>query len=358
MKIAFLGRWNATCGVSLHAELVGRKLCSMGYGVEVFAPRLISANKDWHHKKVKIRDEEWVHRIYDETTEIDYPYGGSIDDTILMHDYDFLVVELYGRLPILELVRKAEKLKKSSKLVGVVHSAYRRDVEAALKIPWDALVIFDRRYYDELLRGFDLSRVGRIEEIPYPFALIDGVSPVRPKFAEKGVLFFTYGRQPAIEYVDYIRALRELRGECDLTYFVLRSDQKLPVDESWIVQEVDRPTIAKVYEYLMGADVHLLPKGESRGVVISSTVCQCLYSGTPTIVPDTKYFEMIEVDENGIGPVVKYRLGDVKDLMEKIRLLVKVDSVREKVSRRAREYALEHSDEKVAKRFLKLFESL
>ena len=358
MKIAFLTRWNATCGVSLHAELLCRKLHSMGYDVQVFAPRLISASRDWHHRKVKVRDEEWVSRIYDETTEIDYPYGGSIDDALYEEDYDYLFVELYSKLPILELVRKAEKLWRKSRLIGVIHVGYRRDIKPILKISWNAIVIFDHRYYDGLLKGFDLTKVERIEEIPYPFAIIRDAASIRPEFAENGELFFTYGRQPVSEYIDYIRALRELRGEFDLTYFVLRSDQNLPVNKTWIVQEVDRPSLTKIYGYLLGADIHLLPKGDSRGVVVSSTVCQCLYSGTPTIVPDTRYFEMMPVDERGFGPVVKYKPGDLNDLMEKIRLLIRDESLREMVSTRAREHALKHSDEAVAKKVLNLINSL
>jgi len=342
----------------LHAELLCRKLSSMGYDVMVFAPRIKSASKDWHHRKIKVRDERWVKRIYDETTEVAYPIGGSIDSLILEADYDALIIELYGRLPIMEFAKLADRIREKSKLIGVIHVGYRRDIEPILKIKWDALAIFDKRYYDELLRGYDLSSIGRVEEIPYPFAIIENISPLRPSFAEGFTLFFTYGRQPELEYVDYLRALRKLKERYSFKYFVLRSGQKLPIEEPWLCQEIDRPRLSKIYRYLLGADIHLLPKGDTRAVVVSSTIYQCLYSGIPTIVPDTRYFETIPVDERGVGPVVKYRLGDVEDLLNKIELLMQDEALRKEVSENARKYALENSDEKIAKKFLELIGSL
>jgi len=118
----------------------------MGYDVMVFAPRIKSASKDWHHRKIKVRDERWVKRIYDETTEVAYPIGGSIDSSILEADYDALIVELYGRLPIMEFAKLADRIREKSKLIGVIHVGYRRDIEPILKIRWDALAIFAKRY--------------------------------------------------------------------------------------------------------------------------------------------------------------------------------------------------------------------
>jgi hypothetical protein len=38
MKIAMTSRWNIPCGVSLHAELVGRAWVEMGHDLQVLAP--------------------------------------------------------------------------------------------------------------------------------------------------------------------------------------------------------------------------------------------------------------------------------------------------------------------------------
>jgi len=239
----------------------------------------------------------------------------------------------------------------------VIHLAWRRDVPPILKLRWDALTIFDKRYYDELLKGYDLSGVGRIEEIPYPYAVVNGQNFRRPEEAEGRFLFFSYGRQPEIEYVDYLRTTRELCRKGDAAYYILRSDSRLKVNEPWIIQEVDRPSLRKLYERLRGADLHLLPKADTRGVVVSSTIAQSLYSGVPTIVPDVRYFETIpgSLDD---GPIVKYRLGDLDDLMEKLRTLMRDESRRERISENAKRYALERSDEIITKRFLELINSI
>ena len=356
MRIAFLSRWNATCGAGLHAELLCKGFLSMGFDVLVFAPSIESANADWHHRMIDVEDEEWVVRVYEETSELEYPAGGCLGAEVLEGDYDVLVVEIYNRLPVSKLTEIHEKIRRKAKLVGVLHLAWRRDIPPTLKIGWDAIVIFDKRYYNELLARYDLSNVGRVEEIPYPFAVVDA-PPTRIEEAGEKFLFFTYGRQPELEYLDYVRGLREVCSRDRAAYFVLRSDGRLPIDEPWIIQKVDRPSLKRIHGYLRGADLHLIPKSDTRGVVISSTLYQSLYSGTPTMVPDTRYFENVpSVEED--GPVMKYRLGDLEDFVRKVRRLMRDDSLRDGLSERARRYALEASDEVVAKRFLELFEAL
>ncbi len=43
MKIALMSRWNTSCGVSIHAELVGREWIRMSHNLIVFAPNNIRA---------------------------------------------------------------------------------------------------------------------------------------------------------------------------------------------------------------------------------------------------------------------------------------------------------------------------
>lgn len=38
MKIVMMTRWNIPCGVSLHAELIGREWVKMGHDLRVLAP--------------------------------------------------------------------------------------------------------------------------------------------------------------------------------------------------------------------------------------------------------------------------------------------------------------------------------
>ena len=105
-------------------------------------------------------------------------------------------------------------------------------------------------------------------------------------------------------------------------------------------------------------DIHLLPKNDTRAVVVSSTIAQTLYSGVPTIVPDTRHFELLPTDEEGYGVVVKYRIGYINDLIDKLTNLMDDEDLRKKISQKAREYALRNSDEVVAERFVKLLKSI
>lgn len=360
MKIAIMGRWNATCGISLHAELIGRRLNKMGHEVIVFAPSLESANRDWHHKPIDTRDEPWVYRVYNETEEYNYPYGGWIKvDALLEEDYDALIVEGYHRFPIMEFSKVASRIKRRATLILVVHVGYLRDLIPYMSIDWDAIVVFDKRYVKELIAPCKASVLSRTYIIPYPHAIVDDdIMPFRPAFAKDKILFITYGRQPLQEYYDYIHALRRISERYDIAYWIIRSDHELPLKDKWIVQWVMRPDIMTLYSFVMGSDIHLLPKSETGAVVVSSTVAQILYSGVPIIAPDTRYFETIPVDERGYGPIVKYRLGDVLDLEKKIVELIEDDELRKTVSENARRFARKYSDGNVARMFEKLIEAL
>ncbi|RLG90047.1 MAG: glycosyl transferase family 1 [Candidatus Hecatellales archaeon] len=359
MKIAIMSRWNATCGISLHAELLGRKLVEMGHEVIVYAPTLESASRDWHHKQVRSEDEAWVHRIFDETEECLYPFGGRIkEDEILREDYEVFVVESYVRFPVYEFKRISGRIRRKAPLIQINHLGCFGDATPFMEIDWDAIIVFDKRYIEEIFAHYGREVLSKVFEIPYPYAIIEKISPFRPKFAEGKFLFFSFGRQPVREYFNYIHALRRLRSRYDIAYWIVRSDGPLPHKERWLIQTFERPDARRLYSYLMGSDVHLLPKWNSWMVVTSSTLAQTLYSGTPTVVPDTRHFEMLEVDEMGIGVVVKYRLGDPWDLYRKMVMLIEDEDLRRRISRDAKKHALNNSDEVVAKKFLELVRRL
>ena len=353
-----MSRWNATCGVSLHAEIIGRKFKELGHDVIVYAPTLESANVNWHHRHIDVVDEPWVRRVFEETDEYLYPAGGSIrSEEILEDDYDVFIVESVNRFPVNEFKKIASKIREKAPLILVMHLGYIRDTDPLMEIDWDKIVVFDSRYIKEIFSVYGRGVEERIVEIPYPCPIIDA-EPIRPKSLEGEFIFFTFGRQPLIEYLDYVRALRRLSERYDFKYLIIRSDHELPFRDEWIVQECGRPEIEMVHRYLRGSDIHLLPKGHTRGVVVSSTLAQTIYSGTPTVVPDTRHFELIPVDEDGFGPVVKYRIGDTRDLERKLMTLIEDDDLRKRISEDAREYAKKYSDDFVAGEFLKLIRSL
>ena len=359
MRLAIMGRWNATCGVSHHAEILGKELVKLGHKIVLFSPTLTSANKDWHHRHIDVVDEVWVHRVYEETDEYSYPLGGAIrSESILEENYDIFIVEAYNRFPINEFGEIIDEVKKKAPIVLVLHLGFIRDVEPLTDLKWDAITVFDKRFIKEVLKPLDKDIAKNTIIIPYPYAIINGVIAERPPFAEGKTLFITYGRQPPEEYIDYVRVLRKLQGKYDITYWVIRSDSKLPFKDRWIHQSLIRPDIMHLHKYVKGADIHLLPKGETKAVVISSTLNQMLYAGTPTVVPDTRYFEYIRVNDSGFGAVVKYRQGDTIDLSKKLIALIERDDLRSEVSEKAKKLALKYSDKVVAEKYIELFNKL
>ena len=71
MRIGVVTRWNATCGVAMHAWMIVKEFIEMGHEVTVFAPYVESANAWWHHRIIG-EDEGFVIRCYHETKDLLY----------------------------------------------------------------------------------------------------------------------------------------------------------------------------------------------------------------------------------------------------------------------------------------------
>lgn len=59
IKIGMMSPWNTNCGVSIHAELVGREWIKMGHDLTVFAP-----DESYWGKPLTHPDEPFVKRCY------------------------------------------------------------------------------------------------------------------------------------------------------------------------------------------------------------------------------------------------------------------------------------------------------
>ncbi|ADC65804.1 glycosyl transferase group 1 [Ferroglobus placidus DSM 10642] len=340
MHIAVLSRWNATCGVAMHAELIVPEFLKMGHDVTVFAPYVESASRWWHHKVVR-KDEDFVVRCYEEVSP--EGEGGKINfDEILKRSFDVLLVESYGSVPHLEVQKLAGELKKKGiKTFVVIHEGYKKDLRYSDFSNFEKLAVFDERYVNELLNSVrDKTTV-----IPYP---CHPLNPTKRKFAEDGLKFFSFGRQPINEYDPFFKALETLEKDYEFTYRVIRSNGELPYERKWLIQERKRlRDNREVYEELHKADIFMIPKGQTNGVVVSSTLYQCMGALIPTVVPNTRHFEMHEKE------VVKF--NDAKDLSEKIRRLIEDEKYRKSVVENAKKYVEENDSRKIAERFIKLF---
>jgi len=344
MRVGILSRWNATCGVSLHAELIGRELMKKGHDITVLAPHRRSADLWWHHKIIR-RDEDFVVRCYDERTP---DLKGRLEaGKILSEDFDIFLVESYERLPYKGVEVLLRKIKCPK--VAVIHEGKKEDIGYDLR-NFDAIVVFDERFRREVVPR---SVWKRTRIIPYP--CIPPVRRRRRAFAEDVLRFFSFGRQPVGEYEGFVRALEALSRRYDFEYLVFRSDHPLPYNERWLKQEVLRLDTDELYDLLLHSDIHLLPKGATKRVVVSSTFSQCVGALTPIVAPHTRHFENLPVI-NGSMPAVIYK--DHEELIKLIEKLVEDEYFRDGVIEAARIYAEENSVGRVTEEFLKLFESL
>ena len=152
MRIGLITRWNATCGVSLHAEILGREFINLGHDIIVFAPTIDSAGRDWHHRHLDVEDEPWVYRVY---AEVDNPLrepGYVNEDTIYKEDYDVLVIEGYYRLPVLKLRQIIKRIqRKGVPVIMVLHEYNWERTKPLLLLPTNRIVVFDQRFIDEIL---------------------------------------------------------------------------------------------------------------------------------------------------------------------------------------------------------------
>lgn len=83
MKIAMMTRWNASCGVSVHAEPLGRAWREMGHDLKIFA--LLESDSPQTNK-----DEPYVLRCFTFKEKKDFFFykGPFIEE-----DYDIFVVQ-------------------------------------------------------------------------------------------------------------------------------------------------------------------------------------------------------------------------------------------------------------------------
>ena len=348
MRIGIISRWNATCGVSLHAELLGRELLRRGHRISVFASLTESANRWWHHRLIR-EDEDFVKRIY---TELD-PSGGQgklPPEEILSQKLDVLIVESYEKIPYGDVEKTVRELKKRGvPSVGVIHEGVKEDISYSPGL-FDAVAVFDTRYVKEV--GADSLTSGPLEVIPYPC-----LPPVRRerRFADGGkVRFFSFGRQPLCEYRDFLEVLARLSGEIDLEYRVIRASDPVDFEAEWLSQEVRVIDTEEIYRELLRADFHLLPKGDTRRVVISSTFYQTVGSLALTVSRKSRFFE--EEEKLKPPPLILYE--NPEDLLGKIMRAVSDRNFREEIRHSAGSFAEERRVERVADLFEALIHSV
>jgi hypothetical protein len=348
-NVGIISRWNATCGVSLHAESIGRELINRGYNIKVFAPYLASAMRWWHHISTK-EDEDYVIRCFEESAPDGSP-GWIERHTIESHDIDYLVVESWASLPkrdVEQLVFTMTKRGVPSYLV--IHEGYEKDLRYTNLNIFDRIIIFHRGFFRMLSGKVDGERV---VIIPYPCT--PPWHHLRAFGSDGRIVFFSFGRQPVSEYHDYIEVLRELREQFpEIIYRVIRADFHLPFQDEWIEQKRKPLDFRELVDYLNGADVHLIPKGHTNGIVVSSTMCQTIGSLCPSVAPATAHFEDV-LHSRMEPPIILYE--NRAELKDKLERLITDSHFRQSLVESARRYSDRFSVKNIVDSFESLFKS-
>ncbi|HID17298.1 TPA: hypothetical protein EYP26_03300 [Candidatus Bathyarchaeota archaeon] len=347
MKIALLSRWNTACGVSLHAELVGREWVKMGHKLTVFAPNNIRPVGE---------DEEYVLRCYSD--EGDHTRTFFNPEPFLKEDYEIFVAQRLEWAPIGHLKQIFTKIREKAKTVYVVHERKPPADPQFYEFGWDAVVCFDARYKRQWSRIREFE--DKIRVIPYPTGYLKRGDKARAR-RELGLpaeekIIFSYGWAPELHVLPVLPYLKELREIVPFTYLIVvdpEARKEIP-NYGFVKLRRERPSMDKLYAYLHASDVCLAHKqgSEVRGgeVVVSSSVLMCMGALTPIVTSDTEFVSFLD------GEVIKYRSpAELKGILAgtlKGRIDVKT------TLRAAEDYAREHSPKRIARAFLELFEGL
>lgn len=352
MKIKMMSRWNASCGVSTHAELVGRAWVEKGHNLTVLAPieedSLCQTDKD----------ESYVIRCY--TLGEGWRKGKEpfFDPAPFLEDtFDIFLVQNLEMMPMENLLRIYPFIKRKTKTVLVIHEGGPPKNPCFYKFDWDAIVCFDERYKNFLKNIYSEEK---IKIIPYPCHPIKRGDKF---FARKKLnlplnkkIIFTYGLG-VFRHIHLLPTIERLNKKYPIHFLILTH-----VDDWYeIFSALKRRyrfielrkgpiSINDLYTYLHASDVLLLHKDSAGCVVVSSTAYLCMGSGCPLLVSDTNFFETLNQE------VIKY-----KGLSELVARLEDIFEKRKNVSetiQAAKKYVERYCSQKVGEEFIELFYSL
>jgi len=355
MRIALVSSWNACCGVSIHAELIGEALQRKGHTLRVLAP---ASYEDDGTRLIHAADQPHVTRCYsflrygDRCSDIQLLDSLYFDTAPLLEEsFDLVLVEKPTSIPLKPLKEALPRLKEAGRLVAVLHEGTAPENPFLGRVDWDAATIFDERYR-RLFKG--VIPDDRVHLAPFPCHPVER----RPRSQARDRLglprdaevVFSYGGLGG--YMPVIEAVARLGEERDrLLYLLLAGapqtymELKNSLGEDGSVRILfGRPPTTALYDYLCASDALILHKRRPPHVAVSSTAHLCMGSLTPLLCNDTTHFEMLR------GEVIKYR--DSSDIEEKLRLIL--EGAASEVTTEARRYVETNSADTVAEKLLEL----
>ncbi len=343
MKIGIMAAWNTNSGVAMHAEPIGRAFREMGHKVTVFT----FSRHDYHGEGITAKDESYVKRCFGTRT------GTYALDArpFLETDFDVLLVEDLGMLPVEKLSNIIPVLRKKAKLVHVVHENRICDHSWFYEIDWDKIVYFDHR--QDFLRKIYPDA----EYIPFPAWELRRCKKTaarkRLKLPLDKKIIYSFGMRG---YHSYYRDLPpKLKRKAVLLHLVAKDYQMLeeltPTD--WrIVRKCNALSTKEFDDYLFASDAVILHKFQSRfHAVVSSTVYQAMGAGCPIFVPSQSDFF-----HDWTSEVIHYR--DITALNKRLIDLLGSEKKRKHLIEDADKFVEAHSPKRIARRYIDLFERL
>ncbi len=350
--------WNTNSGPSTHAELVGREWVKQGHKLTVFA-------HDGSNRSEGIilqKDEPYVVRCWGSSF---WGHENWLDTELLLKtSFDIFVAQNLEILPMTELLKIYPEVRKKSKTVLVIHESRLPSNPLFYEFDWDAVVYFDERYKNFLVKAFPLKKIHMIPFPCHPFLEGDKkTSRIKLDLPldRKIILVFGYS---VWRNVPILPILNELSKNYPIFLLVLTIDSlsfklfneaktkyDFPIEVRW-----EAPPLDKLYSYLHAADVlvkHVEDREEDRNLaILSSTVHLCLGSGCPIVVSDVQLFKNFNQE------VLKYSPNDLTELKSKLIDVFEETENLARVKQKAKEYVEKNSSDKIAEKFIQLFQEL
>lgn len=351
MKIGMMCLWNAANGPSIHAELIGRAWVKLGHQLKIF-----SAKKHPDARPTFQKDEDFVIRHFSVDQVIPFTRASYFDPSPLLNEeYKVFVAQNVERLPAKKLLEVFPIIKKKAITVQVVHEGKAPDDLLYYQFDWDAIVCFDHRYKDYLVKSFPTKKIHMISYPYHPLELgnkTEARKKLKLPLNEK--IIFSFGFRSK-EIVAVLSTLNDLAQEYPLRYLVI-SNPESELDElhkakkkyNFIDLRVRALPIDEFYDYLHASDVLLIHRESSQKypAILSSSVCQLLGSGCPILFHQSNY---VELQGNEI---IKYY--DFEDMKTKLRGIFQGKFNLNII----KSFLKKYEAERVAEKFIKLFKKL
>lgn len=346
MKIAMMSAWNEDSGVSVHAELIGRQWVKMGHELKVFS----FFTSDFHGTHIVRKDEDYVVRCFTIST-CKSPY---LDPRpILESDFEIFIAQDLGMLPKDELAKIFHHIQRKASTVTIIHDSGPSGDPSFYQFDWDRIICFDQRYR-EFLRWYHPE--DRICIIPFPCHPLQrgDTSLSRTNLGlplDKKILMM-FG-QRLKEHLPLLPVISEISSHVPIFLLVVSQNDiealKEAKDMDMEIRQ-ESPSISRLYDYLHASDVLLLHRKACNGIVVSSTVYQCLGSGCPILALDSNFFETLD------HVVITYSSFD--DFQVKLFDILHQGETYRASQRAADEFLKENSAEIIARTYLELFQFL